>query len=937
MSKLFKKTLLLMILLFGVIAMVVSFSSGWMIYNKLTEEYKSKAIAIAKTIADSNVETFLNRDASTIQALIDQCDEIEGVSYILVAYEGGEIISHTLAPRVPPTLRQLAEAPRGARDDVLVTTLRLKGMGDFLNISSPILAGVAGYVHVGMDLDAIRSYIWGAIIRLQFITFIIFLASVVIAYLFINSISRPLIQLTDYAAKVAARDFSASIDIRSRDEMGLLAGAMTTMAGEIKNLITGLERAVGNATEELRETVAYVSAIIRNLADGLVVLDSRGRITSYNPALLGILGLREDITGKPAAEALGEAAAGFIEDRKRRMDYERRISGGSPFEADSSGAEPHRRAVGKTAELTARKPDGSIIPIELSVTTVHLKGEWNSIGIVRDITDRKRAEEALRASRENLEKRVEERTRELSDTNRLLKQEISERLRVENDLRNAEEKYRGIFENAVEGIFQVTVDGRFISANPAMARILGYDSPEELIQSVSDVARQHYVYPERRKEFVRLIWENGVVQGFEAEQYRKDGTKIWVSLNARPILNEDGEIAYIEGILMDITERTRTKQELLKVEKLQSIGALAGGIAHDFNNLLTAILGNISAVKPALGVDHRGFQRLTEAEKACLRAKGLTKQLLAFAKGGAPIKRTIPICEVLKDAAELALRGANVRCEITAPDDIRPVEVDADQIGQVFSNLVINAQQAMPRGGVIEITASDVNISAHDGVGLPAGSYVRVDVKDRGPGIPEEHLSKVFDLYFTTKPKGSGLGLATAYAIINNHGGAISVDSKPGDGAVFHVYLPASTGEVTVADVREGTVITGKGRILLMDDEEAIRVLAGELLTMLGYESEVAADGMECIAKYRDAMARGASFDAVILDLTVPGGMGGKSALDYLRALDPHVKAIVSSGYSDAPVMANYREYGFSGVIPKPYDVAELSRVLSVAVNSDLS
>src|SRR3990172_2142478 len=320
MSRLFKKTLFTMIVLFGVIATVVSAYAGWMLYNRIIGEYKSKAIATAKNIANSSIEVFLSRDASTIQSMVDQLHQTEGVGYVLVATQDGNILSHTFAPKVPYEIVRLIQQPRENKEDVLVTNVRPEGLGNFLDVASPILVGVGGYVHVGMDLDGVRSYIWNAIIRLQLATFLLFLISVAVAYALTNTISRPLSQLTEYANRLTARDFSAEIDIQSTDEIGLLAGTMNTMASEIKTRIATLEKAVLDATRELQDTLAYVSAIIENLADGLLVLDGDGKVTRSNRALVNILGLNFDPNGHSARDLLGREAEDYLAQKSWELD-----------------------------------------------------------------------------------------------------------------------------------------------------------------------------------------------------------------------------------------------------------------------------------------------------------------------------------------------------------------------------------------------------------------------------------------------------------------------------------------------------------------------------------------------------------------------------------------------------------------------------------------
>jgi signal transduction histidine kinase/ActR/RegA family two-component response regulator len=385
----------------------------------------------------------------------------------------------------------------------------------------------------------------------------------------------------------------------------------------------------------------------------------------------------------------------------------------------------------------------------------------------------------------------------------------------------------------------------------------------------------------------------------------------------------------------ELVIRKKMEEEVLRTQKLESMGLLAGGIAHDFNNLLTVIIGNISLAK-TLAPDRETIQMvLKDAESASLRAKDLTQQLLTFSKGGAPLKKPASIAGLIKESVRFALSGSNVTHELEIPDDLWSVEVDEGQLNQVIHNLIINAEQAMPDGGAIKVKCENIQISGVHPVIKKEGKYIKITIRDAGMGIPKEYITKIFDPYFTTKQKGRGLGLAGVYSIIRNHDGHITVESEIGTGTRFDIYLPASGLPVTASEEKSEGITRGKGRILLMDDEEMVRIIAGRMLEHAGYDVEFAKDGHEAIYMYKKARSVQKPFDAIIIDLTIPGGMGGKETIKTLMEIDPDIKAVVSSGYSNDSILANYKEYGFRGAVSKPYLVRELIGVLHSVLNSE--
>jgi len=381
----------------------------------------------------------------------------------------------------------------------------------------------------------------------------------------------------------------------------------------------------------------------------------------------------------------------------------------------------------------------------------------------------------------------------------------------------------------------------------------------------------------------------------------------------------------------EIEQRQKTEEELLRVRNLESLGVLAGGIAHDLNNFLTVVHGNIELAKMSLDAGSPAWDLLSQTESACQRAGLLSSQLLTFAKGGAPIRSLTSIAKLVKDAIQLARAGAPVSVAVEIAEDLWSAEADGGQIVQALYNVLLNAKQAVPEGGIVEVRAQNLLLEEEGN----SRRYVRISIRDYGPGIPAEILPKVFDPYFTTKAGGSGLGLATAFAILSRHGGRISADSEPGEGAVFTIDLPAcleSSQPEHPADARRQS---GSGRILVMDDEEAVRTLLVRMLRSLGYEAKGARDGAETIHLWEQAVAAGSGFDVILLDLTVGGGMGGIETAAKLREMGVSAKLVVSSGYSDAPVMSRFKEYGFDAMLPKPWDAAQLSEVISRVLAAD--
>jgi two-component system cell cycle sensor histidine kinase/response regulator CckA len=516
-------------------------------------------------------------------------------------------------------------------------------------------------------------------------------------------------------------------------------------------------------------------------------------------------------------------------------------------------------------------------------------------------------------------------------------QDITERKQAEQSLRESEEDLKTVLELMPVGVGWSNRDGKIEYVNRNFVERFGYSRAE--VSTVEEWFARAYPDPSYRQS-VADNWNvdtaaahaHGTpIPSREARITCKDGTIRHVIISTQLVRNRT------IVIFTDITERENSRTELIKTQKLESLGVLAGGIAHDFNNVLTGILGNISYAQMFLDASHKSAKALREAERASKRAAELAHQLLTFAKGGHPITKAVSARHLIEESVSLVLRGSNVKEILEIPDNVRAIKVDAGQISQAFNNLIINAVQAMPGGGTITIRAKDIELNGKNRVGLASGKYVAFSFTDEGCGIPLEEQKKIFDPYFTTKSGGSGLGLASVYSIVSKHGGYVGIRSQVGTGTTFEIYLPSSDEIATPPDMDMTTPQAAPyegSSVLVMDDEEIIRDLAGDMLAELGYRVTTCSDGREAVSLYKAAKAAGAPFSVVIMDLTIPGGMGGKEAARQILAIDPEARLIVSSGYSNDPVLSEYKIHGFCATMVKPYRITEVAQILSRFVST---
>ena len=643
------------------------------------------------------------------------------------------------------------------------------------------------------------------------------------------------------------------------------------LSGEVlrRSIRYALER--NNLVNKLKannENMECRESLLRQIfdanTDAMLILTRKYEIHSLNPAAANLLNAKSD-------KLVGEIF---------------------PFEVNSS----------EVTELEVPDADNDIRIVELSAVDLIWEGQSTLLVILRDITQSREAELHLKREKERFAVTLDLIADAVIATDKC---GAIERLNAEAT------KVTGIENNDAAGkpLGQV-----FKLQHPKTGKLLS-DPTKALME------------PDLEKVSTKI--------GLSLEA--ANGQILQVTAATRCIFDDEGRHHGCVTVLRHITQQVEAEDELLKAEKLSSISLLAGGIAHDFNNMLTTILGNISMVRIDLDRKDKNSSRLIAAEKATLQAKSLTQQLLTFSKGGTPLLEEATISEMVDECAQFILRGSNVKCTVERDDDLWTVKADKGQISQVVNNLIINANQAMPEGGTIEIRMRNLRVLHAEVPALDSGDYVCIAVKDNGSGIAPENLERIFNPYFTTKKDGNGLGLASSYSIINRHKGTITADSTVGTGSVLRVYLPKShspidetkpvTTKVRDTPVRE-TIHRGKGRILVMDDMEAMMIVAGEILTLLGYEVEYSTDGEEAIHAYKTAKDTGNPFDAVVFDLTVPGGMGGEEAADILKQYDPKLIAIASSGYSTSNLMSDYKNSSFNAVVPKPYRIKEMGDAL---------
>jgi PAS domain S-box-containing protein len=618
------------------------------------------------------------------------------------------------------------------------------------------------------------------------------------------------------------------------------------------------------AERDLHDSEERYRDLVNNQGEGILLVDDKGKVTFSNPAA-------DEVFGVQKGSLVNLKVIDFTDDDGRKMLLE----------------EFNKHLGRSTHRWPLIRPDGSRRTLFVTATP-RISPEGQCLGtfaIFRDITDNDLMEQALR---------------------------------------KREAEYRSVVEDQTDLIARVTMDGNVSFVNGAFCRFFGRPS-EDLVGKVIDLGIPEDVDVSLTAMVGGLTPERPT-NNWEFRLRRADGDMRWMQTTFRGIFDPKGKILEIQCVGRDISERIQMEQEMLRGQRLESLGTLAGGIAHDFNNVLTSIVGNVTLVKMKIMDNDPLMIRLAETESEIIRAKMLADRLLTFSKGGEPVKEVQDVRDIIPDAIVSGLVGSSSTVRVECPDEIRLVKIDKGQMTHALGNLIRNASEAMGGSGEIVVRIADLTME-QDKNGHPRGEYVTISVVDQGPGIQADNLDRLFDPYFSTKGAGKGLGLSTTLSIASRHGGWIDVETAEGKGTTFIMTLPSALPQTAEEATQKKTVHTGS-KVLLMDDEESILEVGKELLEANGFSVETAKDGKAAIDLYVEARAKGKGFDVVIMDLTIRGGMGGRDAILELLKIDPKAVAIVSSGYSNDPVMADYRKFGFSGVVQKPYLIKDMVEMI---------
>jgi PAS domain S-box-containing protein len=636
------------------------------------------------------------------------------------------------------------------------------------------------------------------------------------------------------------------------------------------------------ALKELNESFAHLLSLV---PDGLMMTGRQGRITYVNKAMEQIIGCAsEDILG------------GVLDDP--RWDF--KCAGIADRQDDSvlqSVFQTKKPVVDEICHLTFPEGRRGVFIVNAAV---HYDAQRNPAGIAAIISDRTELSD-VRAEKEEI-KAVYERLSQYSD----------------------------------EVLFRIDVpDGGITFINDAARNIFGFTLEDYRHDAA---VRQRVISPAHIQAWLDKLGRDGsdknVLRNIVISGTSRTGQTVVMEYTVIAVRDEDGRLICVECMGRDITVRRLMEAELARAQKLESIGLLAGGIAHDFNNILTAVFGSLSLAKMEAAPQGSVYTRLVCAEQQCMKARSLTRKLLTYSRGGSSRRKIVSIADVIRETADFALSGKNTQCRFSLPDGLWPAQIDESQMRQVVHSLVTNACEAMPRGGVVEIGAENLELATGQIQALKSGRYIRWYVRDEGAGMSPEYMRRAFDPYFTTKPmnsfKGMGLGLAICHSIVKSHEGIITVDSTPGKGSVFTVFVPAAGYENEERKPASPLTAQAQGRqkILLIDDEQILLDVTGSMLEHLGYDVETAKSHAAGRELYRQAEYEGSPFALIIMDLTMRGDESGETAIRCWKEAYPEVKAVISSGYMKDPVIEEYWKYGFAGAIAKPYSLEELKGLL---------
>ncbi len=706
---------------------------------------------------------------------------------------------------------------------------------------------------------------------LLFITFLI-MGSVLFStsYFLRSAIYFPMERLKKILTTFSQGELTARIKVERSDEWGLVEKMLNKMADDL----LASQHAVRQSEEKYRE-------IFNTPADSIFLHDAdSGAIVDVNQAVLEVFGYSYE---EVLQQDLGTLSSG-------KHPYTMEVAIKNVNCAKQEGPQ--------LFEWRAKRKNGELFWAEVGLKASRFSGRDYVIAIVRNITDRKKAEQNLASERERLAVTLG---------------------------------------SIGDGVITTDTHGTVLFLNKVAEQLTGWTNEEaqgrpstEVFNIINEKTKTPCASP------IQRVLELGKIIGLanHTALIARNGAVRSIADSGAPIRDRRSKIIGVVLVFRDVTHEQKMEEELLRTRKLESVGVLAAGIAHDFNNILSAILGNIDLAARLINGEEHACSLLSDARKATERATKLTRQLLTFAKGGDPVKENTNLTELIRESGDFVLHGTHISCTYSCADDLWPVSVDVGQIGQVIQNIILNARHAMPEGGKIEVHCTNVEDAAYEALlNIHKGRFVRITIQDHGVGIPQEIIDKIFDPYFTTKQEGSGLGLAICHSIIAKHDGYLTVRSRPGRGSKFSIYLPASNhAGVEATEKQQDGLPPGSARIMVMDDEEMLRKVAESQLIHFGHEVILVKDGAEAVKKYRELMEQGTPVDLIIMDLTIPGAMGGKEAVREILKINTEAKVIVASGYSNDPIMANCTDYGFVASVSKPFDLKELNKVLTTAL-----